>query len=622
MAYDDFIETDREVSKELSRLAYSEIGAKDRLSAKVAYVTEPLKVRTLTKGESLPYHQAKVFQKELFSKLSVLTPFGLIGRTVEERDIDHLRSLAPPGFDFLASGDYSAATDGIRSYIQQEVMGSLLDLANVQGKRREVYEKVLDLHTIEYPCRFNLDDVEQRQGQLMGSPLSFPVLCIVNFLTWVFSQGGDHFMAQFDLFRTGRRGPLSTGEFNLAPVLINGDDILFPTNQVSYQHWLDCLPVIGFDRSPGKNLVSNRFCTINTTLFRTPCGKPCEMIPYANVGLLTHGSKVNGKVSDFVPFWDIHNKIKPGFQNPNFFTQQFLKYYSSDIAKATSGGKFNLYIPRSAGGCGLDGKASFISPFQRRLATYLSRRHRHPGKIQNSDVGLIGKSLMTGRTACPHPSKLHHYKANHKEIKTPPSLFELGLSDLKAEKPLVTRTHRGVVHDNTFHGVRVSRAQFLPPPFGWKVITESDTYAGHMSGILDETVMCRRVPIPVEGPIYGSLTDEEVYDLPEATWILTHNSYYTPHNLSPIEDIWTGDYLGHVPRPEPKANQPTAISQDFDLDGDLVMYDEVPPSDAGTPCAPPPSSRPSQPNPFQFLPPPFPYNQLVEKGAQYTFAQS
>lgn len=100
--------------------------------------------------------------------------------------------------------------------------------------------------------------VKQITGQLMGSVLSFPILCAANFTCFVKAV-------------TRRCHALGIKRPRLADLrcLINGDDILFVCDQELYFIWLEEIALVGFTLSPGKNLVSSTYFTINSTLYTT-----------------------------------------------------------------------------------------------------------------------------------------------------------------------------------------------------------------------------------------------------------------------------------------------------------------------------------------------------------------
>ncbi len=90
----------------------------------------------------------------------------------------------------------------------------------------------------------------------MGHVLSFPVLCLANYLTF-----------RWTFHKIGRKAPR---------VLINGDDILFKCTRKEYNEWCHWTRSIGLIPSLGKNLMSQSVCQINSVLFRIRMdSRPC-----------------------------------------------------------------------------------------------------------------------------------------------------------------------------------------------------------------------------------------------------------------------------------------------------------------------------------------------------------
>jgi hypothetical protein len=136
--------------------------------------------------------------------------------------------------------------------------------------------------------------IQQRNGQLMGNVLSFPLLCIANlacfWLAWEEYIGHKVRFSQ------------------LPPVRINGDDILFKSPSDRFLAcWTRWTREFGFELSVGKNLVSDHILQINSTLFATQVTKYNDFlhvvtglreIPFVNFGLITNRKK-NDCSNDF-----------------------------------------------------------------------------------------------------------------------------------------------------------------------------------------------------------------------------------------------------------------------------------------------------------------------------------
>jgi hypothetical protein len=133
--------------------------------------------------------------------------------------------------------------------------------------------KALTKHTIHYLEKdLKTAPVQQGNGQLMGSIISFIVLCVANaavcksaFFT------GDWSETAIPLRET--------------PLLVNGDDCVMVYNRRQRERWGQLAALIGMKPSIGKCYDSNEWLQINSTaFFRRASG--FERCPYINFGLL------------------------------------------------------------------------------------------------------------------------------------------------------------------------------------------------------------------------------------------------------------------------------------------------------------------------------------------------
>ena len=107
------------------------------------------------------------------------------------------------------------------------VSSSYLDASGAQAEERELCCAVLGAHLVSYPeevqdGKADLSPFVTQTGQLMGSPLSFPILCSINVASYRAA------LAEY----VGR-----DVEMNELPVLVNGDDICFLANDEFYALW-------------------------------------------------------------------------------------------------------------------------------------------------------------------------------------------------------------------------------------------------------------------------------------------------------------------------------------------------------------------------------------------------
>lgn len=360
-------------------------------------ILEPLKVRLITKGNTVRQWVAGHMQRALWDHLQKYPQFVLTGRTLDrfilsdllERE-SRINSRLPPGlqtlFEFWVSGDYSAATDTLDIRHTKAVLEVAMLRPNWSEKHREVLRSVLYEQTIEYP-RGAVGTFRQKTGQLMGSVLSFPVLCIVNLVTY-WAALEEYTGIEF--------------EMDDLPVLVNGDDILFRANDGFYNIWKGKASSAGFSLSLGKNYTHNRYFTVNSELWSCVQGnaETLRFLPFLNVGLLTGQSKITGrKDASLLPVWDLYNLVLRGSIDPVRSHRRFLHYHKDSIQLLTSRGRFNLAASKFKAGLGFESHlypdlmASKWAPrftrFQRQIA-HLSKR-----AIQRETQSLRGIVLRS-----------------------------------------------------------------------------------------------------------------------------------------------------------------------------------------------------------------------------------
>jgi hypothetical protein len=237
----------------------------------------------------------------------------------------------------------------------------------------------------------------------MGSIISFPILCLANFCCWLESMiiyfeeflrscgreaTHDHERINLEYGRNGIQDLLRKHflrHLNRLPVLINGDDIGFLTNEVHYPIWLKCLKKYGFKPSVGKNYVSPRAITLNSELFLLPnlrqtddlssSVRVLQNVTYMNVGLL-HGpnagiTAVRPSSQTDMPLADFYRLSVLRAENPQRAHARFLFYNKEIISRITRNGFFNLFIPQKLGGLGFEpphGLQYEVTNVQQRLA--------------------------------------------------------------------------------------------------------------------------------------------------------------------------------------------------------------------------------------------------------------
>jgi len=353
----------------------------------VSPVLEPLKVRLVSKGEPIKYWLSQAMQKYLWSGLQSSDIFRLTGRPLMTADLYDIMKGDPSGM--WVSGDYSAATDSVRMGWTIEAFEQILKIAEVDYDYSRILRRVLYGQMLEYGKKFPVEWAGlQQSGQLMGSTLSFPILCILNLAAYwcAHEESVGHNVSMKKL-----------------PVLVNGDDILFRVpsiDSVQYQNWLRAIRVVGFELSPGKNYVHPRYLTVNSEGhdFNPETGR-LRKIGYLNVGLLIGQSKISQRERErLCPLQGKYTEVLSGASNRYRAHRRFIHYNLPTVVKMTDGGRFSLFIDPLLGGLGfpiVDEVRPHVrlTPFQRAFGSFLYRKcKRITGPVdalQRSYLGIL-----------------------------------------------------------------------------------------------------------------------------------------------------------------------------------------------------------------------------------------
>jgi len=260
-------------------------------------LAESLKVRVITKGQGLMSEFLHPLQKFMWKTLFRHKTFQLIGTPVTPWIVqDVLGAKLKPG-EFYLSGDYSAATDNLAPWVSETIGKAIAECCGLSATERKLLLMSLTGNHFKPPHGVSPRyPTPQRWGQLMGSIVSFPVLCIANaaMCRWA-----------IELTR-GRRVSLDN-----SGLLINGDDVVFKTTKAGYELWKRITAFGGLESSIGKTFLSDEFAQINSMNFRR-LEEPLdvhfhtiergdfsrqlwfEQTPYVNLGLL-FGLKRSGE---------------------------------------------------------------------------------------------------------------------------------------------------------------------------------------------------------------------------------------------------------------------------------------------------------------------------------------
>lgn len=355
-----------------------------RLNAQIQGIIEPLKVRVISKGEAIPYYFHKALQKALHGTMRRIPCFRLIGRPLCPTDILDIKSVAEPTYQWF-SVDYSAATDGLSWRFSEMILRFLLK--NFPETDLSWALRVLGPHNLFYPDpgapgSYTFGGV-QRNGQLMGSILSFPILCLANMATYLLTMSD-----------------LQQGwslEKRLSGVLVNGDDMVYAAPEEKWERHVKISGDLGLSMSVGKAYKHPVYCNVNSTSIHLDLRRDCipVQINYLNTGLL-FGSEVQKKKSDdregsasFVP---AINPLLDGCfsarSKRNILSQYFTLHKKKineecklEYRTPRGGGTHirNLFLPCSLGGMGVQpvlGWRFKIKPFDRVLAQSYIQKDR------------------------------------------------------------------------------------------------------------------------------------------------------------------------------------------------------------------------------------------------------
>jgi len=215
-------------------------------------LSEALKVRVITKGPPMTYTALKPLQKFMWRTLRKNPCFQLIGEPVSARFVSRRMGKLRKGEAFL-SADYTAATDNLYSWVSDIIVAAIAMELNLSREEVHLFFKAMTQHILVHPEDKQLCS-GQRRGQLMGSIVSFPILCIAN-------AAICRYALEFD---SDSFGQILLKDAKLA---INGDDAILKVTGRGHYIWKQLAAFIGMSPSVGKVYFSNRFLNINSQTY-------------------------------------------------------------------------------------------------------------------------------------------------------------------------------------------------------------------------------------------------------------------------------------------------------------------------------------------------------------------
>lgn len=215
---------------------------------KIVAVEDGGKWRTVTVGDAMQA-QLRPLHTMMYEHLSKHR-WLLRGEPVDKEIAKMLAGEEPDlkGSDVYVSGDYEAATDNFCPWNSLRILALVFSRSrNIPGGVMEAaYRSVLGGR-----LRTQGMNGPRVTGQLMGDYLSFPLLCLTNFVGFIFGCGSEVG------WRIANEGFL----------LINGDDIVFRSPRESAERWMESVVDAGLVLSRGKTLIHKRVFSVNSTFF-------------------------------------------------------------------------------------------------------------------------------------------------------------------------------------------------------------------------------------------------------------------------------------------------------------------------------------------------------------------
>ncbi|APG77205.1 RNA-dependent RNA polymerase [Hubei narna-like virus 2] len=354
---------------------------KDECACYPVGLTEPFKVRVITRGDADMYHLARRWQKTVHGILRQHPTFRLIGGPIDFEALDYIAKRSKVDGRSWVSADYTAATDNLNPQLSLVALEEICQILNIPLEEQIVLRKALSNHMM-YLDEHDEDPRAQRWGQLMGSPVSFPILCLVNAAVTRFSLEVSNWCVGTQLLTD-------------LPMLFNGDDAGFRANPSEYLIWKGITRSAGLEFSVGKNFFSPDTLVINSQVHK------CEIradyfgqqywrlrveptlatsllygqvrVQTTNANDKTHlvtsnlsvGRNLGQMCQDLVRDWTGETR--------DWLVGRFIELNRSTLKCCASGQSW--YLPRTLGGLGVpEWSGSEVRPAQLKLAAYLATR--------------------------------------------------------------------------------------------------------------------------------------------------------------------------------------------------------------------------------------------------------
>jgi hypothetical protein len=247
-------------------------------------LAEALKIRTISKGPASTYFVLKPLQQFLWSCVEKSSCATFIGTPITSELLSNVfknkKFFNPLAGDKILSADYSDATNNIDPDASFAALDEMCLAAGVSEELSLLGKKALTGHYVFDPDLRGKGDKSvgdqaysrQEWGQLMGSPMSFPVLCVINLAVYRLSMElcAGHKIALKD-----------------AALSVNGDDAVLGGGEMLEEIWSTTCALIGLVPSVGKVYFHKTYLNMNSAGFRMdPVTLNCTRIKHVNMGLM------------------------------------------------------------------------------------------------------------------------------------------------------------------------------------------------------------------------------------------------------------------------------------------------------------------------------------------------
>jgi hypothetical protein len=324
-------------------------------------LAEALKVRVITKGPPLLNTVLKPLQRFLWKVLKRQSTFKLVGEWIRTEYLaTQLGSKLTDGYKYL-SVDYKDATNQMRGFISNVICDEISRQVGLTNDEAMLFKRALTGHIIEMP---DGSKKPQLNGQLMGSIVSFPVLCIANATILRLTRELDC-KRLFTLDQAG--------------VIVNGDDGLLKATRNGKLIWEKIATFCGLKPSVGKVYFSDKFFNINSTTYNYDPDTVSEtyqvrrvnrgsglledvtknihfqLSPYVNMGLIYDMSRSGGEdVKSTTTVTSIGERAHELMRTcPETLKEVVLSTYMGRHLKTLMSLNLPWYIPEYLGGLGL-----------------------------------------------------------------------------------------------------------------------------------------------------------------------------------------------------------------------------------------------------------------------------